>query len=289
MRTVSETQLADVLGRLPGEPRVVAGGNHAAPLRALAILDASVAAYRLHMLNAPIGIPDREGVTYETSFVGAGMRGHPRLSYVPSRLSLVPALLRDRLVPDVVVVHTTRPRAGTVSLGVEVNILPAAVEAVRALSQALPTCVADPGDLAARTEALYGAFLCGLTLGNATMGVHHKICHVLGGAYDLPHGGIHSAVLPYAVAYNRTAATGPLGDIATALRATDPATGLWELAHRIGAPTDLVSVGFDPAVIDEVATQVAAASPANPHPVTVDGVRDLLAAACAGDPPKPAG
>ncbi|PWU44280.1 4-hydroxybutyrate CoA-transferase [Micromonospora globispora] len=132
MRVVSETRLAEVLGRLPGVPRVVASGNHVAPLHALSILDAAVPEYRLHMLNAPLGIPDREGVTYETSFVGPGMRGHPRLSYVPSRLSLVPALLRDRLVPDVVVLHTTRPRGGTVSLGVEVNILPAAVEAVRA-------------------------------------------------------------------------------------------------------------------------------------------------------------
>lgn len=132
MRVVSETRLAEVLGRIPGVPRVVASGNHVAPLHALAILDAAVPEYRLHMLNAPLGIPDREGVSYETSFVGVGMRGHPRLSYVPSRLSLVPALLRDRLVPDVVVLHTTRPTGGTVSLGVEVNIMPAAVEAVRA-------------------------------------------------------------------------------------------------------------------------------------------------------------
>lgn len=132
MHVVTEEQLAQVLSRLPGEPRVMTSGNHAVPLRALSILDAAVAAYRLHMLNAPRGIPDREGVTYESSFVGAGMRDHPRLVYVPSRLSLVPALLRDRLVPDVVIVHTTLPTAGTVSLGVEVNVLPAAIEAVRA-------------------------------------------------------------------------------------------------------------------------------------------------------------
>jgi acyl-CoA hydrolase len=97
----------------------------------LSVVDGALAAYRLYMLNAPRGIPDREGVTYETSFVGAGMRGHPRLTYYPSRLSLVPALLRDRLVPDVVVLHTTPPSSGTVSLGVEVNILPAAIEAAR--------------------------------------------------------------------------------------------------------------------------------------------------------------
>ncbi|MFC4145095.1 acetyl-CoA hydrolase/transferase family protein [Micromonospora mangrovi] len=129
---MSETRLAEILGRLPGEPRVVASGNHVAPLHTLAVLDRSVAEYRLFMLNAPRGIPDREGVHYETAFVGAGMRWHPRLSYLPSRLSLVPALLHDRLPPDVVVLHTSRPSGGAVSLGVEVNILPAAVEAVRA-------------------------------------------------------------------------------------------------------------------------------------------------------------
>lgn len=132
MRVVSESALAAVLGRLPGVPRVVATGNHVPPRQALKVLDAVLPAYRLYMLNAPHGIPDRPGVSYETSFVGTGMRGHPRLSYVPSRLSLVPALLRGRLAPDVVVLHTTLPRGGAVSLGVEVNILPAAVEAVRA-------------------------------------------------------------------------------------------------------------------------------------------------------------
>jgi acyl-CoA hydrolase len=131
MRTVSEDGLAQVLGRLPGEPRVVASGNHVAPLHLLSVLDRSVASNRLHMLNAPRGIPDRDGVTYETSFIGAGMRDHPRLAYFPSRLSLVPALLRDRLIPDVVLLHTTVPSSGSVSLGVEVNIMPAGTEAAQ--------------------------------------------------------------------------------------------------------------------------------------------------------------
>jgi acyl-CoA hydrolase len=70
-------------------------------------------------------------VTFETSFVGPGMRRHPRLSYLPSRLSMVPSLFQTRLPPDAVVLHTTPPRAGQVSLGAEVNVLPAAIEAVR--------------------------------------------------------------------------------------------------------------------------------------------------------------
>ncbi|QKW35540.1 4-hydroxybutyrate CoA-transferase [Actinomadura sp. NAK00032] len=132
MRVISESHLGTVLAGLPGRPRVVAGGNFAAPRRALAVLDAAAAEYRLFMLNAQGDMPDRDGVDLETPFVGAGMRGHARLRYFPSRLSLVPNLLKGSLPPDVVIVQTSTPRGGTVSLGIEVNILPAAVEAVRA-------------------------------------------------------------------------------------------------------------------------------------------------------------
>lgn len=132
MRVVTETELRRLLGGVPGVPRVVASGNHAAPLLALRVLDAAVAEYRLHMLNAQAGIPDRDGVTYETAFVGPAMRGHPRLTYFPCRLSLLPYLLAQRLQPDIVLLHTSRPVDGTVSLGVEVNVLPAAIEAARA-------------------------------------------------------------------------------------------------------------------------------------------------------------
>ncbi|MFD0533764.1 hypothetical protein ACFQY7_08170 [Actinomadura luteofluorescens] len=132
MRVVSQEDLARVLGGLPGRPRMVAGGNFAAPRRALRILDAAVAEYRLFMLNAQTEMPEREGVDLETPFVGAGMRGRANLRYFPSRLSLVPNLLKDSLPPDVVIVQTSPPVGGTVSLGIEVNILPAAIEAVRA-------------------------------------------------------------------------------------------------------------------------------------------------------------
>jgi len=113
-------------------PRVVASGNMAAPDTLLDALDTALPAYRLNLLNAQPGLPDRDGVTYETSFVGPGMRRSPRLSYVPSRLSLVPTLFHTALPPDVVVLHTSPPVDGHVSLGVEVNVLPAAVEAAKA-------------------------------------------------------------------------------------------------------------------------------------------------------------
>jgi acyl-CoA hydrolase len=131
MRVVSIEQLQRVLGSLPENPRVVASGNFATPQVVLGALDAVVPEYRLHMLNAQKPLPDREGVTYETAFVGPGMRGNSRLSYIPCRLSLVPVLFRDHYRPDVVLLHTSARRHDTVSLGTEVNILPAAIESVR--------------------------------------------------------------------------------------------------------------------------------------------------------------
>lgn len=117
---------------LEGAPRVVTSGNFASPVTLLGPLLAELPQARLHALNAQPDLPIHEGVVPETAFVGPGFRRHPRLSYVPCRLSMVPRLFHGPLAPDVVVVHTTAPRDGQVSLGVEVNVLPAAIEAARA-------------------------------------------------------------------------------------------------------------------------------------------------------------
>jgi acyl-CoA hydrolase len=133
MRRVDPDQVGALLASVTNkQPRIVASGNHAAPWRLLEVADKSLAQFALFMLNAPKGIPDRDGVTLETPFVGAGMRRSEHLAYYPCRLSLVPALLKRRLTPDVVMLHVAPPRQGVVSLGVEVNVLPAAVEATRA-------------------------------------------------------------------------------------------------------------------------------------------------------------
>ena len=131
MRSLGPQQVGQILGALPGIPRVVISGNFATPHVVLAALDAALPRYRLFALNAQSGIPDRDGVVLETCFVGPGMRRRPNLRYLPARLSLAPTLFRHAAEPDVVVVHTSRPHEGTVSLGIEVNILPAAIEAVR--------------------------------------------------------------------------------------------------------------------------------------------------------------
>jgi acyl-CoA hydrolase len=132
VRTVDVDSLARHLPPLPAQPRLVTSGNFATPYELVAALDRALPAYRLHLLNAHGPLPDRDGVRHETAFVGPAMRRRPRLDYVPTRLSLLPALYRRTLPPDAVVVHTSTPRDGRLSLGVEVNVLPAAIEAVRA-------------------------------------------------------------------------------------------------------------------------------------------------------------
>jgi len=131
MKLLAETMLGRVVSALPTGARVVCSGNCATPDHVLGVIDKSLESYRLTMLNAQNGIPDRPGVVHETSFVGPGMRRSPRLTYVPARLSLVPQLFRTSLPPDLVVVQTSMPYQGTVSLGTEVNVLPAAIEAAR--------------------------------------------------------------------------------------------------------------------------------------------------------------
>ena len=132
VQTVTVEDLQARLRALPANPRVVVSGNTAVPWEGVRAVDTALERYVIHALNAPRGIPDREGVTAETCFVGPGMRRHPQLRYVPSRLSLVPLLFSRTLVPDVVLIHCTPPVGGHVSLGLEVNILPAAIDAVRA-------------------------------------------------------------------------------------------------------------------------------------------------------------
>jgi acyl-CoA hydrolase len=134
VRLISVEALEGALGAVAAEqPRVVASGNHAAPRALLEVLERSLERYRLFMLAAPAPLPAREGVIFETPFVGPGMRdAGERLDYVPMRLSLVPRLFATIRSPDVLLLHTSTPRDGKVSLGIEVNVLVAALERVRA-------------------------------------------------------------------------------------------------------------------------------------------------------------
>ena len=125
--------LTDLASSLDRPLKVVASGNAGVPWTLLRLLDERVARVELFMLNAPRGIPAREGIRHVTPFVGPGMRGQIGLSYLPARLSHVPALLAQRFVPDVVLLTVSSPNGvGAFSMGAEVNILPAAVEVCHA-------------------------------------------------------------------------------------------------------------------------------------------------------------
>jgi acyl-CoA hydrolase len=159
MRVINLEQLKGILGNLGPNPRIVASGNFASPKSLLEAANTEIAEFRLNMLGAQKGIPDREGITFESSFVGPGMRRSPRLSYVPSRLSLVPVLFRDHYRPDVVFLHTSVQHHDTVSLGTEVNVLPAAIEACRehggiVIAQANPHMPYTYGDAQIKTSEI---------------------------------------------------------------------------------------------------------------------------------------
>ncbi|MFF7215527.1 maleylacetate reductase [Streptomyces sp. NPDC008238] len=160
-----------------------------------------------------------------------------------------------------------------------------AEEGVRALAEALPRVVADPDGLDARARALYGAWLCGACLGATTMGLHHKLAHVLGGAFDLPHSATHTVLLPYVLAFNAPAAPGATAALRRALGAEDPARGLWELGGRLGAPRSLAEVGLPADGIGRVVELVGTASYANPRAADAEQLRALLTAAYEGAPP----
>ena len=132
MKQLSLAELGSHLQATTERPRVVVSGNVATPLAVLHAIANELPTMIVHALNAQPGLPERPGVTMETCFVGPGMRKSEDLVYIPARLSMVPKLFTSTCPPDIVLIHTTPPVDGKVSLGVEVNILPAAIEAVRA-------------------------------------------------------------------------------------------------------------------------------------------------------------
>jgi maleylacetate reductase len=160
-----------------------------------------------------------------------------------------------------------------------------AEEGIRALAGALPNIIANPADLAARGAALYGAWLAGASLGSVGMALHHKLCHTLGGTFNLPHADTHTIVLPHVTAYNRAAAPEAMTRISRALGGGDPALALYTLEQRLGTPLTLKSLGLAEADLDRAA-EIATREPyPNPRPVERSAVRQLLQDAWAGSPP----
>ncbi|KMO35718.1 maleylacetate reductase [Methylobacterium aquaticum] len=151
-----------------------------------------------------------------------------------------------------------------------------AEEAIRALARALPAIAAAPQDRTARADALYGAWLAGACLGTVGMALHHKLCHVLGGSFDLPHAATHAVVLPHAAAYNAPAAPEAMARVARALGAADGPQGLHDLAASLGVPTALKTIGMPEAGLDRAAEAAVANSYWNPRPLEPGAIRRLL-------------
>jgi maleylacetate reductase len=162
-----------------------------------------------------------------------------------------------------------------------------AEEGIRALAKGMSALVAAPSDMSARSDCLYGAWLCGTVLGNVGMALHHKLCHTLGGSFNLPHAQTHSVILPHAIAYNLAAIPDAALRINRALGAehTSASRALYDLSKSLGAPLTLRELGLTEADLDK-ATDIALSNPYwNPRPIERAGIRELLQNAYEGNAP----
>ncbi|MGN6220914.1 MAG: maleylacetate reductase [Microbacterium sp.] len=159
-------------------------------------------------------------------------------------------------------------------------------EGLRALLPGLRQLHREPDSLEAREQTLYGAYLAAVAFASAGSGMHHKICHALGGTYNLPHAETHSVVIGYVTAFNAPFAPDAADRVASALGGdTSPGGGLYRLRHDIDAPRSLQELGLDESAIPAAVEIILPAIPAsNPRPVTVADLETLLHAAWAGDP-----
>jgi alcohol dehydrogenase class IV len=162
-----------------------------------------------------------------------------------------------------------------------------AEEGIRVLARSLPIIKNSPLDASARADALYGSWLAGTVLGAASVALHHKLCHTLGGTFAMPHAQTHTAVLPHAIAYNASAAPESMERARRALGGDDPATAIFKLAKTLGAEMSLAKLGLPFAGI-ATAADLATRNPyPNPRPITVEGIKQLLHRAYEGLPPLP--
>ena len=211
---------------------------------------------------------------------------------------------RREIVPDTVIydVDLTMSLPAAISATSGLNAMAHAVEAlyapeanpiislmaeegIAALGRALPRIVATPSDRDARGDALLGAWLCGTCLGAVSMSLHHKLCHVLGGSFDLPHAETHAIVLSHVVAYNAEAAPQAMRRIARALGTPDAALGLFRLQRRLNVPSALADIGMPEDGIDLAAELATRNAYANPRSLDRAALRELLARTWRGEAP----
>jgi len=161
-----------------------------------------------------------------------------------------------------------------------------AEQGIAALARSLPLIVSDVRHVDARSEALFGAWACGNCLGTVGMSLHHKLCHTLGGSFDLPHAETHTVVLPHAASFNQSSAPQALQRVARALGVDRAGPGLFDLAESLGAPTSLKAIGMSESDLDRAAEIATSAPYWNPRPVDRDAIRALLDDAYHGRRPR---
>jgi maleylacetate reductase len=161
-----------------------------------------------------------------------------------------------------------------------------AEESIRALVHSLPLICADPADLSARSDALYGAWLAGSCLGTVGMSLHHKLCHVLGGTFNLPHAETHTILLPHVVAYNCNAEPEVMSKIAKAIAAQDAATGLYAFIQGMGVKQCLREIGMPEAGIEQAALLATENAYSNPRKPETRALSELIRRAWVGEPPR---
>jgi maleylacetate reductase len=164
-----------------------------------------------------------------------------------------------------------------------------AEEGIRALAAALPRATRKPEDLEARSKALYGAYLAGSALGGVAMALHHKLCHTVGGTFDLPHAEVHAVILPHAARYNATAAPEAMARVARALGVDDAPEGLFDLARRLDVPPSLQAIGMRGEDLDRAADLAAQNPYPNPRTIERGAIRALLDDAFHGRRPSRSG
>ena len=241
-----------------------------------------------------VAVPTTYSGSELTPFYGISSNGHKRtgrdLRVLPATVVYDPALTVG-LPPAVTAASAMNALAHCVEALYDTEASPIvellAEESVRALARGVPGAVVDPQDLEARAHTMYGAYLAGAVLGGARIALQHRLSHVVGGSYGLPHAPVHSVLLPHVTRFNAPAAPAAMRRIAAALGADDAAGGLFDLAVRIGAPTSLASLGMDGSRLAEAARLAAAEVTWNPRPVAEADVLAILEDAYAGGRPSP--
>ena len=161
-----------------------------------------------------------------------------------------------------------------------------AEEGIAALGRALPVLKKSSSNPDARSDALYGAWLCGSVLGHVGMALHHKLCHTLGGSFNLPHAETHTIVLPHALAYNASAAPQAMARIARALNAENGPLAVFKLALNNGAPVALKDIGMKEADLDKACDIAMQNQYPNPRVLERNALRELLQNAYEGAHPN---